>query len=68
MVVVLRYSVRYSTSMLVAKRVLAMLSIGVPETVKFVAGHTKLCDLLRIFNLGRALSHLGGKKAENRIF
>jgi len=39
----------------------AMLSLGVPETVKFVARHTKPCDLLRIFNLGRALSHLGGK-------
>ena len=38
------------------------LSLGVSETVKFVARHTKLCDLLRIFNLARALSHVGSKK------
>ena len=35
------------------------LSLGVSETVKFVATRTNLCDLLRIFNLARALSHLG---------
>ena len=36
-------------------------SLGVSETVKFVARHIKLSDLLRIFNLARALSHLRGK-------
>ena len=43
-------------------------SLGVSETVKFVARHTKLSDLLRIFNLAIALSHLPSEKAENRIF
>ena len=46
----------------------ARVSLGVSETVKFVARHTKLSDLLRIFNLARALSHLRGEKAENHIF
>ena len=44
------------------------LSLGVSETVKFVARHTKLSDLLRIFNWARALSQLPSEKAENRIF
>ena len=39
---------------------LLQLFLGVSETVKFVARHTKLSDLLRIFNLARA-------KAKNRI-
>jgi len=45
-----------------------VLSLGVSETVKFVARHTKNYDLLRIFNLAIVLSHLGCEKAENRIF
>ena len=45
-----------------------MIALGVSGTVKFVARHTKSCDLLRIFNLAIALSHLGCEMAENRIF
>ena len=43
-------------------------SLGVSEKVKFVAKHTKLSDLLRIFNLARTLSHLSGEKVKNHIF
>ena len=47
---------------------LRLLSLGVSETVKFVARHTKLCDLLRIFNLASSLTHLRSEKVEKRIF
>ena len=49
-------------------RVRGWLSLGVSETVKFVARHTKNYDLLRIFNLAIMLSHLGRERAENHIF
>jgi len=48
--------------------VINTVSLGVSETVKFVARHTKNYDLLRIFNLAIMLSHLGCERAENRIF
>ena len=57
-------SSRMTNSQYVSQR---YLSLGVSETVKFVARHTMLCDLLRIFNLVSALTHLRSEKAEKRI-